>query len=334
MMRLPARPSSPGRTRIGESFIEVNDLVKHYRSQDVRANDGIRFTAEAGEIVALLGPNGAGKTTFILQLLGLVVPASGTIFVGDIDVVATPARVKRIASYQPQGHMAMAGVAVQQALVYTGRLRGLSASQARRQAEELTEEFELQSVSSTPLQQLSGGWRRLVDIAVAFMGQPQLVVLDEPTNDLDPQHRRLVWEKLNRLRESRAMTCLIVTHNLLEAERIVDRAVILKQGRCVTDGSPGAIKQLLGADVRLDIYLSMSALSSELPPALTALGPAHSIRPGHFWLFLPRNRAFRAMEILSHDSAREWLDDFRLAPPSLEDVYLHLSEVQDEQLSA
>jgi ABC-type multidrug transport system ATPase subunit len=320
---------------MGTAFIEVTDLVKQYRSRDVAANDGICFTAEAGEIVALLGPNGAGKTTFILQLLGLVVPTSGSIFVGDIDVVAAPARVKRIASYQPQGHMAMAGVAVRQALVYTGQLRGLGSAEARRQAAALAAEFELDSVLTKPLQQLSGGWRRLVDIAVAFIGTPRLIVLDEPTNDLDPSHRRLVWEKLNALRESRAVTCLIVTHNLLEAERIVDRAVIMNRGRCVTEGTPGAIKQLLGEDtLRLDIYLRLEAVSSDLPLAMASLGPAEVVRPGHLRFFFPRDRAFRAMELLSTEDARAWLDDFRLAPPSLEDVYLQLSEVRHDRVLA
>jgi ABC-type multidrug transport system ATPase subunit len=307
--------------RIGH-FVDVRGVSKRYRSGTL-ANDGIDFAADLGDVTAIVGPNGAGKTTFVLQLVGLLAPSGGTIRIGAIDVVADPDAAKQLIGYQPQGHMAMGGVEVRHVLVFTARLRGLPKAEAARQAAVLAEEFDLAEVMDTPLNKLSGGWRRLVDVAVAFAGTPQLVVLDEPTNDLDPLHRRLIWAKVDTLRRSRAATCVLVTHNLLEAERVVDRVVIIDRGRVVESGSPGALKQRFGKDVLLDLYLQPEV---GVPASLTSLGRAHEVRPGHLQILLAQAVVPRAMELLLGDAARTWLDDFRLAPPSLESVYLGLGE--------
>jgi ABC-type multidrug transport system ATPase subunit len=308
-----------------DHFIEARDVVKRYGSEIV-ANAGICLDAYLGEIVAIVGPNGAGKTTFILQLLGLLAPTSGMIRVGEVNVGVDPDGVKRLASYQPQNHMAMGGVEVRYVLPFTGRLRGLSRAEAGRQAEALIAEFGLAEVRDRPLHQLSGGWRRLVDVAVAFMGRPKLIVLDEPTNDLDPVHRRLIWGRLNMLRQSREITCLLVTHNLLEAERVVDRVMIINQGRVKAFGSPGALKQGLDGLLRLDVYVRGESMLADAPTVLPELGPGHQVRPGHLQFFLTRDCVPRAMAALLAEETRHTLDDFRLAPPSLEDVYLHMEE--------
>jgi ABC-type multidrug transport system ATPase subunit len=151
-------------------------------------------------------------------------------------------------------------------------------------------------------------------------------VLDEPTENLDPVHRRLIWQKLDSLRDSRAATCLLVTHNLLEAERVVDRVAIVDGGRVVESGSPGALKQRFGTDVLLDLYVRVDDSLARVPRSLAGLGPAHEVRPGHLQLLLAQELVPDAMDILLDDDARAWLDDFRLAPPSLEAVYLGLGE--------
>jgi ABC-type multidrug transport system ATPase subunit len=304
------------------SFLEAAGVVKRHRSGTL-ANDGISLTAELGEVIALVGPNGAGKTTLVRQLLGLLAPTAGTIRVGGIDVVADPGAVKSLIGYQPQGHMAMGGVEVGRMLELTARLRGLTKADAAAQAAALAEAFQLALVLAQPRSQLSGGWRRLVDVAVAFAGRPRLIVLDEPTDNLDPVHRQLIWARLDALRETRQATCLLVTHNLLEAERVVDRVVIVDGGRVVRSGSPGTLKQRFGSDVLLELHLRPGA---ELPRALFALGTARHVRPGHVQLLLAQQRVPVATRLLLDPAARAWLDDFRLAPPSLEAIYLGLGE--------
>lgn len=319
-----ARPVSqhePVRTR---PFVEAREVVKRYRGS-VEANAGVCFEARLGEVVALLGANGAGKTTFVLQLLGLLKPSSGSIRVGDVDVVRDPAGVKRLASYQPQSHAAMGGVAVWQALVLTGRLRGQTAANAERVGAELVTHFGLEPVLHQPLSRLSGGWRRLVDVATAFMGEPRLIVLDEPTNDLDPVHRRLVWSRVDALRHERRVSCLLVTHNLLEAERVADRVVVLQQGRVAAEGSPGELKRRLGDALQLDVYASPQAAPETIRTVLAGLGPQVVIRPGHVQVHVERKDVSAALERLMQAMNRRIVEDFRLAPPSLEDVYLRIN---------
>jgi ABC-type multidrug transport system ATPase subunit len=316
----------PGHALVtGRPFIEARSVTKRYRS-GVLANAAIDFDAELGDVIAIVGPNGAGKTSFVMQLIGLLEPTEGAIRIGDVDVVGDPDGAKWLIGYQPQGHMAMGGLEVGHVLQFTARLRGMSKADAVCQAAALAAEFDLDSVLSKPLNQLSGGWRRLVDVAVAFAGSPRLVVLDEPTDNLDPIHRGLIWQKLNGLRRSRAATCLLVTHNLLEAERVVDRVVMIDQGRVVEAGTPGALKQRFGNELLLDVYLRIDEPGAEIASGLTRLGAVLHVRPGHVQIRLEQDAVAEAMKLLLCDAARSWLDDFRLAPPSLEAVYLGLGE--------
>lgn len=306
-------------------FLEAVDVRKRYRSGTL-ANDGISLAADLGEVIALIGPNGAGKTTFVLQLIGLLRPTAGTIRVGGTDIVADPATAKPLIGYQPQGHMAMGGVEVRDVLVFTARLRGLATQEAKAQAAALAEDFDLTSVLGTRLNRLSGGWRRLVDVAVAFAGNPRLIVLDEPTDNLDPVHRQHVWRRLDALRDAREATCLLVTHNLLEAERVVDRVVLIDGGRVVRAGSPGELKRRFGSELLLDLYLRAGAV---VPPRLLSVGTAHEARPGHVQMLLHAGLVPTAMGLLLDRTAGAWLDDFRLGPPSLEAIYLGLGQEEE-----
>lgn len=311
-------------------FVYARGIVKRYRSGHV-ANRGVDLTAGVGEVVALLGPNGAGKTTLVLQLLGLMAPTEGQITIGNVDVVACPNAVKHLIGYQPQGHMAMGGLGARHALEFTARLRGFSRTAARAQAQQLAAEFELAEVLSKPLNQLSGGWRRLVDVAVAFAGAPRFVVLDEPTESLDPAHRLLIWRKLERLRETRRATCLVVTHNLLEAERVVDRVVIMGHGKVLASGSPGELKKHLGRDLIVELRLCPGARS---PAALAELGLVTRSSGLQMTIRLARERVPGALELLLATDAAEWVEEFQLAPPSLETIYFDLGAGDDGALAA
>jgi len=311
------------------AFVEVQSLRKQYR-QGSPANHDITFSAGLGEVIAILGPNGAGKTTLALQLLGLLRPTSGSITVGGIDVIAEPAAVKQIATYQPQGGMAMTGLEVRRALAFTSRLRGLSWADARAQANQLAEEFDLMDVFNSTIRNLSGGMQRLVEVAIAFTGSPRLIVLDEPTNDLDPKHRQLVWRRLHRLQQTRTATCLVATHNLLEAEKAVDRVIIVRDGTIVASGSPGELKKSISSRLRLDLFIQPDR---ELPSSLPGLTEAQELRPGHFRHFLTEAAASRILPYLLAPEAESWLDDFQLAPPSLEDVYFGLEATDYETLA-
>jgi ABC-type multidrug transport system ATPase subunit len=304
--------------------IDVRNLTKRYKDGTL-ANDELSLRIHRGEIFGLLGPNGAGKTTLVLQLLGLLAPTSGTIVVEGIDVVGHPERVKELAGYMPQTRVAMRNVEVERALYITGRLRGQSDKAASVQVAGFVERLDLGEHRRQYLDRLSGGLMRVAAFAMAMMGKPRLIVLDEPTNELDPIRRRIVWDVIRDLSRSGDVTCLLVTHNVLEAERAVDRVAMIDRGKVAALGTPGELKVRLGDDIRLEVVLRSDSDNSECAAArLAQLGRSITLRPGHHAIFVRRETVGRAVDILLTELADD-VDDFRLAPPSLEDVYIDLA---------
>src|SRR5215510_12792332 len=228
--------------------IRVEHLTRVFsaKGQTIHANDDMSFEVKRGEIFGLLGPNGAGKTTLISQLLGLLAPTSGSIWLEGVDVIRNPEFVRQISGFLPQTGLPMRYVEVERALRYTGRLRGQSEADARLQAAALMEELGLAEFAQRYVNKLSGGMLRLTNFAMALMGRPRLLVLDEPTNELDPHKRQIIWMMIGRLNREQGTTCVLVTHNVLEAEKVIQRVAVMHGGRIIALGTPGEVKMRAG----------------------------------------------------------------------------------------
>ena len=233
-------------------LLRIEGLTKVYRD-GTRANDGISLQVEAGEVFGLLGPNGAGKTTLVSQLLGLAAPTAGSIVLGGVDVVAAPRVARQECSYQPQVTVPAEGLTPLQAIELSGRIRGGSKTNVRRRGRELIESLDLTAWQDRAVP-LSGGVARLVSYCMAAVQPGRLVILDEPTNDVDPLRRRLLWEQIRSLVDS-GSAVLLVTHNVLEAERCVDRLAIVDQGKAVAQGAVPVLRAQLGATSLEDVYV-------------------------------------------------------------------------------
>jgi len=304
--------------------IRVEHLTRVYPGKtSLVANNDLTFEVKRGEIFGLLGPNGAGKTTLVHQLLGLIQPTSGAIWLEGIDVVKQPQQVKRITGFLPQTGLPMRYVEVERALHYTGRLRGQSEADAKSQSRKLIDELGIGEFSKRYVHKLSGGILRLTNFAMALMGSPQVVILDEPTNELDPQKRRIVWDMIARLNAEQGVTCVLVTHNVLEAERVIQRVAVMKHGKFVAFGTPGELKLFSGANVRLEFRLKAGeTLDESETQRLTMLGKLDTSRLGDYAVHLAANQVAAATDMLMTQIGMARLDDFKLSPPSLEDVYL------------
>jgi ABC-2 type transport system permease protein len=313
--------------------IRVEHLTHIYASKPpVVANDDISFEVRRGEVFSLLGPNGAGKTTLISQLLGLLEPTSGSITLEGIEVARDPQQVKRITGYLPQSGIPMRYVEVERALRYTGCLRGQSERDAKQQAHALIEELELGEYAKRYSHNLSGGILRLTNFAMSLMGRLQVLILDEPTNELDPHKRRLVWDMIARLNREQGVTCILVTHNVLEAERVVQQVAVMQTGRIVALGTPGELKARSGSRVRLEFTLKDGeAFGSTDFDKLAGLGSIEALRPYQYRLYIQPQQVAAATDTMVNDIGLARLDDFRLAPPSLEDVYLALDAADTSQ---
>jgi ABC-2 type transport system ATP-binding protein len=297
------------------ALLEVRNLTKQYR-RGVLANDDLSLDVREGEVFGLLGPNGAGKTTLVSQVLGLLKPTSGQILLDGVDVARTPEVARRACSYQPQGAAPLEGMTPVEAVELTGRLRGGDKATVRRRTDELLTALDLDAWRSR-LVPLSGGVSRLVAFCMAAVHPVRLAILDEPTNDVDPLRRRLLWEQVRRLADN-GTAVLLVTHNVAEAERCVDRLAIIDQGRVQVTGTPAVLKGQLGGALRLELSLDIGVPTPSLPDYLTAPALAGRRLVAQTSLADAGRAVGWARDAQSHGEIAE----FQLSPASLEDVYI------------
>ncbi|MFF2505399.1 ABC transporter ATP-binding protein [Streptomyces sp. NPDC058067] len=310
----------------------VRDLVRTYPatrgrrgapgSAEIRATDGVSLEIRRGEIFGLLGPNGAGKSTLVRQLTGLMRPDSGSVGILGHDIVRYPERASRILAYLGQESTALDELSVSLAVETTARLRGLGLRSARGERDAVVEELGLGAIASRPLKKLSGGQRRLACFAAALVGERPLLVLDEPTTGMDPVARRAVWGAVDRRRAERGATVVLVTHNVIEAETVLDRVAVLDRGRVIACDTPAGLKEKVAGEVRVELVWRERA---PVEVAAVAALRAGAVESGRRWsLRLRPDEARAAVAAVTGGPAFAALDDFSLTTPSLEDVYLAL----------
>ncbi len=300
------------------NLLQIKHISKAYR-QGLLANNDISLSIQSGEVYGLLGPNGAGKTTLVSQIIGLAAPTSGQILLDGVDIIANPAYARRACSFQPQSQAPIDGLTLRQAVEMIGRMRGGQKHEVRRRTDQLFESLQLTDWAAKPGHQLSGGVRRLAGYCMAAVVPGRLVILDEPTNDVDPLRRRLLWQMVRQLADN-GSAVLLVTHNVLEAERSVDRLAIIKQGRVAASGTPASLKQREMDCLRLELILEPGAALPELPPYLSR--PVHTGR-----------RSISRLSLAHVDQAVVWaqhlrktaaIEEFSLGPATLEDNYVRI----------
>ncbi|MDX6356386.1 MAG: type transport system ATP-binding protein [Streptomyces sp.] len=277
---------------------------------------------QRGELFGILGPNGAGKTTLVRQLTGLLRPDAGSVDVLGHDLVRHPDRASRLIGYLGQESIALDELTVALAAETTGRLRGMDVREARAARDAVLEELDLGPLAGRPLKKLSGGQRRLACFAATLVGERPLLVLDEPTTGMDPVARRAVWAAVDRRRSEQGATVVLVTHNVIEAENVLDRVAVLDRGRVIACDTPAGLRALVADEVRLDLVWRFEAPMGV--PAVAALRPLAEISGRRWTLRLPQDQARAAVAEVTGGPAFNALDDFTLAVPSLEDVYLAL----------
>jgi ABC-2 type transport system ATP-binding protein len=296
-------------------LLEIDRVTKVYK-RGVKANDDVSLDVDAGEVFGLLGPNGAGKTTLVSQVLGLLRPTSGTIRIDAVDVVDRPHVAREWCSYQPQSSVPIEGLSPVEAIELAGRIRGAGRKDVVARARRLLSELDLDEWSDKTLK-LSGGVGRLVAFCMAAVVPGRVVILDEPTNDIDPLRRKLLWRLVRRLADE-GSAVLLVTHNVLEAERCVDRLAIVDGGRVVGSGTPASLKSDLGTPLRVELVLETNAASPGMPsflrdPVVTGRRMIGEIEAGRV------EEAIRWAMGMRTDGI---VEEFSVGPATLEDVYV------------
>jgi ABC-2 type transport system ATP-binding protein len=296
---------------------DVENLVKYYPGQTQPANKDITLQIHQGEIFGLLGANGAGKSTLVRQMVNLLHSTSGSITLFGQPVAQDSLHVPTNLGYMPQESLALNNLTVGEALYFTAHLRGMSRADAHREQNTLLELWQMQDLCDQYSTRLSGGQRRLLRLAVAMAGSAPVLVLDEPTNDLDPQRRRLVWDVLRHYNNERGTTIIFITHDAIEAEKVIQRVGIMRRGELVAVGRPSELKRLVDQKLRLELVFSPESPPS-LPPGLTC----YASNPGRWLVYLERSDLTPVLSSLNWDR----INDFRLYSATLEDLYLHYAD--------
>ena len=302
---------------------EVRNLTKIYTSPRVVANDGLSFVVQPGDAFGLLGANGAGKTTLVRQLVGLLVPTSGEIRVfGEPLRASGDRRVARTVSFLPQGSLTFSEWKVAEAIRWSGMLRGYNETLANEEAAHLLDELELGSVADRRLGKVSGGQRRLVQIAMTLVGRSPVLILDEPTADIDPALRARIWELIAQ-RSRAGAAVVLVTHDVAEAEHVLSSVAILDRGSIVASGTPADLKRDLSRRTRIEVVIAEDAKLD--PRQVAATLPEARVRDRRISSWVPSEDAVAMLEKVIAAAGRESLEDIHLVTPSLEDVYLEVA---------
>ncbi len=330
-----SRPSAACDAPASGDAIVVDHVTKKYG--DFTAVDDVSFNVHQGEIFGLLGPNGAGKSTLIRMMTTLLPLTKGRALINGFDVARDPDSARHCMGVIPQALTSDIDLTVEENLSIYAKLYGVLAEQRKRNIEELLTTVDLLKWRHAQTKTLSGGMRRRLEIARGLVHSPKIFFLDEPTTGLDPVSRVAVWEMLTEIKTRRALTILITTHYMDEADRLCDRLAIVDHGKLVALDSPMALKgSVPGTNVIEAQFLNAPADWHE---ELRKLEDVTSVQPVGADMY----------RILSSDGSKTTTELVELAVRSnvqvkslsvqnttLDDVFVHYTgrQLRDEQVKA
>ncbi|QKJ20186.1 ABC transporter ATP-binding protein [Microbacterium hominis] len=310
-----------------EPIIQSEGLTKRFtvKKKTVEAVTDLTFEVARGELVAFLGPNGAGKSTSLRMLTTLIPPTSGTARVVGHDILRAPADVRARIGYVGQLTSGSFSQRVRDELLSQGAFYGMSKAASKTRAEALIESLDLAPFATRSVQQLSGGQKRRLDIALGLMHAPPLLFLDEPSTGLDPQSRANLWQHILDLRAQHGTTVFLTTHYLEEADRYAERVMVMDKGRVIADDTAARLKAdlagdllTLGFETEVDAARAVTVVQGLTDRPVTAAGAAVTVTAPDGDALLPR--AVRAL-----DAAGLQVATATGIPPTLDDVFLALT---------
>lgn len=305
-----------------KALIEVRDLTHTYPQGAGRvALRNIGFEVNQGEIFGLLGPNGGGKTTAFRILTTLLIPSSGAVRVFGQDVQQQSASLRRRIGVVFQSQSLDVKLTVEENLRHHGHLYGFAGKNLSQRIESSLTRMGLKEREKDMVETLSGGLQRRLELAKAFLHEPELLLLDEPTTGLDPGARQDLWQYLTGLQDQNNVTILLTTHLLDEAEKC-SRVVILDEGRIVAAGTPRSLREKMGGEILViesdDPGKLQKALENKLNLASTRLGNTLRLQ------VTQKDRNAKGHEFIAEvmDAFGEEIRSVTLAKPTLEDVFI------------
>lgn len=220
-------------------MIKVQNLVKRFGPRE--AVRGVSFEVRPGDVLGFLGPNGAGKTTTMRMITGYLPPTSGSAWINGINVADQPVEARRLIGYLPENAPSYGDMTVEEFLRFIASMRGFSGAEARRRVDETIDRCMLSTVRRQPIETLSKGYRQRTCFAQAILHDPPCLILDEPTEGLDPNQKHVVRSMIRNMAAQK--TIIFSTHILEEVEAICTRVIIISDGRIVADSTPSELRK-------------------------------------------------------------------------------------------
>ncbi len=310
------------------AMIEIKNLEKRFG--DITAVAGVSFNVERGEVLGFLGPNGAGKSTTMKMLTGFLDPSGGAALVGGHDITADPLAAKRLLGYLPEGAPLYPDMTPESFLLFIAGIRGYSGDEARRRVADVVAKVSLQGVLRQPIETLSKGFKRRVGLAQAILHDPQVLVLDEPTDGLDPNQKHEVRALIRSMAKDKVI--ILSTHILEEVEALCTRVIIIAKGRMVIDCKPSelAARSKWHNAVRIDVE------REDAQRVRSGLGEIHASAVEELesrngcasYLVSTKDRRPIISEISQRAQAEKWkLDGLHVEHGRLDEVFRELTTV-------
>lgn len=304
-------------------MLETVNLTKRYKKID--AVNGLNMYLEPGEIVGLLGPNGAGKSTAISMISSLIQPTSGDIRFHHKSILKNPTEIRQILGVVPQEIALYGELSAEENLMFFGRIHRLSGKQLINKVDETLHYIGLMDRRKHLVKTFSGGMKRRLNIGVALLHDPKLMIMDEPTVGIDPQSRNYILETVKQLNKENNLTVLYTSHYMEEVEFLCDRIYIMDQGSTIASGTKDEIKNILSSEqtilVRTETINDKFIQLLQDEPVIQQL----TVQEKTIHFLVPKEvNIFRT--IIKHaEQENVTLTSVNVKTPTLEDVFLHLT---------
>lgn len=312
------------------AMVEIKQLTKRFKS--IAAVNDVSFSVERGEVMGFLGPNGAGKSTTMKMIAGFLSPDQGSVHIKGIDCMKNPVAAKRSIGYLPEGAPLYGDMSPQLFLEFTGNIRGLKGTELSRRIEDVIAKVNLGTVLDQSIDTLSKGFKRRVGIAQAILHDPEVLILDEPTDGLDPNQKHEMRQLIRDM--ARQKVIILSTHILEEVDAVCTRAIIIAGGKIVADGNPAALQAQSPRHNAITLNIRTQS-DAGITSALAALDgidkvTSHSGADGLIeFVVLPKNGRNMIKSVSNMVREHDWpVEEMHVERGRLDEVFRQITDIQ------